>query len=61
MQETQVLSLGWEDSLEKQMAAYSSIFALNISWTVEPTGLESMGSQRIRHDLVTKWQQQQDQ
>jgi len=38
-QETQVLSLGWEDPLEKEVAAHSSIFAWKISWTEEPTRL----------------------
>ena len=50
MQETQVRSLGWGDPLEKEMAAYSSILAWNILWTVEPGRLLSMGSQRVGHD-----------
>ena len=50
MQETQVLSLRWEDPLEKEMAAYSSILAWKIPWTVEPGRLWSMGSQRVGHD-----------
>ena len=50
MQETQVLSLGWKDLLEKEMAIYSSILAWRIPWTEEPGGLQSMGSQRVRHD-----------
>ena len=45
MQETWVQSLGWEDPLEKEMAAHSSILAWEISWTEEPGGLQSMGSQ----------------
>ena len=45
MQETQVPSLGWEDSLEKEMATYSSVLAWRIPWTEEPAGLQSMGSQ----------------
>ena len=49
-QETQVQSLGWEDALEKKMAASSSIFAWEIPWTEEPGGLQSMGSQRVGHD-----------
>ena len=49
MQETRVRSLGWEDPLEKEMAAYSST-AWRIPWTEEPGGLQSMGSQRVRHD-----------
>ena len=50
MQETLVLSLGWEGTLEKEMATYSSILAWRIPWTEEPGGLQSMGSQRVRHD-----------
>ena len=45
VQETQVLSLGWEDPLEKEMATHCSILAWKISWTEEPGGLQSMGSQ----------------
>ena len=47
MQET------WVQSLEKEMATYSSILARKIPWTEEPGGLQSMGSQRVGHDLVT--------
>ena len=50
MWETQVLSLGWEDPLEKGMATHSSILAWRVPWTEEPHGLQSMGSQRVRHD-----------
>ena len=50
MQETRIQSLGWEDPLEKRMAIHSSILAWRISWTEEPGGLQSMGSQRIGHD-----------
>ena len=50
VQETQVRPLGWEDPLEKGMATHSSILALRIPWTEEPGGLQSMGSQRVRHD-----------
>ena len=50
VQETRVRSLGWEDPLEKEMATHSSILAWKISWTEEPGGLQSMGSQRVRHD-----------
>ena len=46
MQETWVQSLGWEDSLEKEMATHSSILAWEILWTEEPGGLQSMGSQQ---------------
>jgi len=50
MQETWVQSLGWEDPLEKGMATYSSIFAWRIPWIEEPGRLQSMESQRVRHD-----------
>ena len=53
-QEIQVRSLSWEDPLEKGMATHSSILAWRIPWTEEPGGLQSMGSQRVRHDWVTK-------
>ena len=46
MKETQVLSLGREDPLEKEIATHSSILAWRIPWTEEPGGLQSMGSQR---------------
>ena len=46
VQETWVRSLGGEDPLEKGMATHSSILAWRISWTEEPGGLQSMGSQR---------------
>ena len=46
MRETWVLSLGWEDlNLEKGKATHSSILAWRIPWTIQ-----SMGSQRVRHD-----------
>ena len=57
MQETLVLSLGQEDSLEKAMVTHSSILAWRITWTEEPGVLQSMGSQRLRHDLATEQQQ----
>ena len=44
---------GWEDPLEKEMATHSSILAWRIPWTEEPGRLQSMGSQRVRHDLAT--------
>jgi len=50
MWETWVLSLGQEDPLEKEMATHSSILAWRIPWTEEPSGLQSMGSQRVGHD-----------
>ena len=40
--------------LEEGMAAHSSVLAWRLLWTEEPGGLQSMGSQRIRHDLVTR-------
>ena len=58
MQETGVQSLGQEDPLEEGMATHSSIFAWEIPWTEEPGQLQSIGSQRVRHDLVTKQQLQ---
>ena len=45
MQETQVVSLGSEDPLEKGMATHSSILVWRIPWTEEPSGLQSVGSQ----------------
>ena len=54
MQETQVQSLSWEDTLEGEMATHSNILAWRIPWTEEPGGLQSMGSQRVRHNLMTE-------
>ena len=45
-----VRSLGQEDPLEEEMATHSSILAWIIPWTEEPGGLQSTGSQRVRHD-----------
>ena len=53
MQETWVQYLGGEDPLEKGMATYSSILAWRIPWTEKPGRLQSMGSQRVRHDWMT--------
>ena len=53
MQETQdmqVQSLGREDPLEEEMATHSSIFAWKFPRTEEPSGLQSMGSQNVRHE-----------
>ena len=50
MQETQVLSPGWEDPLEKEMATHSSILAWKIQWTEEPGGLPSIGLQGVRYN-----------
>ena len=59
IQETQVLFLDWEDTLEKKMATHSSILAWKIPWTEELGGLQSMRAQRVEHDLVTEQRQQQ--
>ena len=58
MQETWVPSLGWQDPLEKEMANNSSILDWEIPCTEGPGGLQSIGSQRVGHNLVTKQQQQ---
>ena len=50
IRETWVRSLGQEDPLEKEMASHSSILAWRIPWVEESGGLQSMGSQRVRHD-----------
>ena len=50
VQETQVQSLGQEDPLEKGMATHSSILAWRIPWTEEPSGLQSIGLQRVGHN-----------
>ena len=50
MQETQVQPLGGEDPLEKEMVTHSSILTWKLPWTEEPGGLQSTGSQRVRHD-----------
>ena len=52
MQETQVQSLGWEDPLEKEVATHSSLLAWRIPWTKEPGGPQSMGSQRVKRNLL---------
>ena len=54
MQEMQVGSLGWEDSLEKEMATRFSILAWEIPWTEEPSRLIVHGVSRVRHYLATK-------
>jgi len=51
MQERWVQSLDWEDSLEKRVATYSSIFAWELSWTEEPGMLQSMGLQKSHAQL----------
>ena len=50
MREIRVPSLGQEDTLEKEMATHSSTIAWKIPWMEEPDRLQSMGSQRVRHD-----------
>ena len=54
MRETWVWSLGWDEPLEEGMATHSSILAWRIPWTEEPGGIQSMGSQRVRHNWATK-------
>ena len=54
-----VQSPGREDPLEEGMATLPSILAWEIPWTEEPGGMQSMESQKVRHDLATKQQQQQ--
>ena len=46
----QVQPLGQEDALEESRAAHSSVLAWRIPWMEEPGGLQSLGSQRVRHD-----------
>ena len=53
MRETCVLSLDWEDPLEKKMAKHSSILAWRIPWKEEPDGLQSVGLHRVRHNWTT--------
>ena len=48
------LSIPEEDPLEKDMATHSIILAWKTLWTEEPSGLQSMGSQKVRHDLATE-------
>ena len=64
MWETQVLSLGQEVPLEKEMATHFSILAWKIPWMEEPGSLQSMGSQRVGHDWATSlasWKKSYDQ
>ena len=53
MQETWVWFLNWEDPLEEEVATHSCILAWRIPWTEEPSGLQSMGLQRVGHNWVT--------
>ena len=50
MQKNWIRSLGWEDPLEKGLAIHSSILTLRIPWTEKPGRLQSMKSQRVRHN-----------
>ena len=50
IQETQVQTLGQEDPLEEEMATNPGILSWKIPWTEEPGGLQSLRSQRFRHD-----------
>ena len=50
MQETRHQSLGWENPQEKEMTTHSGVLAWKIPWTEEPGRLQSMESQRVRHD-----------
>ena len=49
-----VQALGWENPLEEEIVTHSSKLAWEIPWTEEPGGLQSMGSQRVRHNLSTE-------
>ena len=50
MQDMVIWSLGWEDPLEKEMATHSTILAWKIPWIEKPSGLQSMGLQRVEHN-----------
>ena len=54
MKEMRVWSLGWEDLLEEEVATHSRILTWKIPQTKEPGGLQSVGLQRVRHDLVAE-------
>ena len=54
MQETWVRSPGQEDPLEEEIATHSSTLVWEIPWTEEPGELQSMGSQRVAHNLATE-------
>ena len=59
MQETQVRSLGQEDSLEEEMATHSSTFAWKIPWPEEPGGLQFMAEQKVGHDWENEHENEQ--
>ena len=59
VKEMPVRSLGWKDPLEKGMATHSIVLAWRVPWTEEPGGLQSIGSQRVGHNLATKQQKKQ--
>ena len=59
MQDVWVQALGQEDPLKKEMETHSSILVWEIPWTEKPGRRQSMGSQRVDHDLETKQQQHQ--
>ena len=48
--QTWLQTMGWEDSLWKEMVTHSSILAWRIPWIEEPGGLQSLGSQGVRDD-----------
>ena len=54
VQETWIQFLGWEDTLEKEMATHSNILAWRTPWIEKPDRLQSMGCKRVRYYLVTK-------
>ena len=55
-QETWVSSLSWEDTLEKETASHSSIFAWRIPWTEKPGGLQFTGrDQCVISDVISVW------
>ena len=55
IRETWVWSLGQEDLLEKEMATHCTVLAWKFSWTEEPGGLQSIESQKVRHDCQTHY------
>ena len=53
MQDTQLPSLGWEDPLQKGIATHSNTLAYEIPWTGNPGRVQSLGLQRVEHNLMT--------